>query len=102
MYYYTHYVGDAFSLPIIRVPQECNGIGMLNADAYYTEVMGPDWYTNQNNPRSLPPGLRLCARYDAGVANVRVEWHSLAGPASHRSADDVFNMIEGTLGDKNN
>lgn len=46
-YYYTQFVGDAISLPIIKAASSFEGIAVIDSDPY--DDKGVNWYTNQNN-----------------------------------------------------
>lgn len=46
-YYYTHIVGDALELPVIKASAEFAGMAVIDADPYNDD--GSNWYTNQNN-----------------------------------------------------
>ena len=46
-YYYTHIVGDALQLPVIKASPKFQGIAVIDADPYNDD--GSNWYTNQNN-----------------------------------------------------
>ena len=47
MWYYTHMIGDANNLPILKAKANFAGIGILDADPYI--VYNDQWYQNQNN-----------------------------------------------------
>ncbi|KAL1887501.1 hypothetical protein Cpir12675_006527 [Ceratocystis pirilliformis] len=47
MYYYSHMVGDALSLPVIKATSDFTGMAVMDADPYDTN--GNNWFTNQNN-----------------------------------------------------
>lgn len=52
MYYFTQLVGDALSLPTIKVASTFTnvvGIAVLDADIYIPSGSGAEWYANQNN-----------------------------------------------------
>ena len=46
-YYYTQFVGNANSLPVLKAAANFQGIAVIDADPYADG--GVNWYTNQNN-----------------------------------------------------
>lgn len=46
-YYYTQFVGDPISLPILKAAVSFKGMAVIDADPY--DDKGDNWYTNQNN-----------------------------------------------------
>lgn len=47
MWYYTHMIGDANNLPVLKATSNFQGIGILDADPYI--IYQQQWYQNQNN-----------------------------------------------------
>ncbi|KKF95518.1 Glucan 1 3-beta-glucosidase [Ceratocystis platani] len=47
MYYYSHMVGDALSLPVIKATSDFAGMAVMDSDPY--DNNGNNWFTNQNN-----------------------------------------------------
>ncbi|USW54691.1 Putative pectate lyase superfamily protein [Septoria linicola] len=47
MWYYTHMVGDANDLPVLKATSDFQGIGILDSDPYI--IFQQQWYQNQNN-----------------------------------------------------
>jgi glucan 1,3-beta-glucosidase len=48
-YYYTQFVGDATNPPVLKATAGFKGMGVIDADPYYPNGNGANWYTNQNN-----------------------------------------------------
>jgi glucan 1,3-beta-glucosidase len=49
-YYYTQFVGDAVTLPIIKAMPNFVGMAVIDANPYaYVDGQAVNWYTNQNN-----------------------------------------------------
>jgi glucan 1,3-beta-glucosidase len=46
-YYYTQFIGDAKSIPILKATAAFEGMGLIDADPYNND--GSNWFTNQNN-----------------------------------------------------
>jgi hypothetical protein len=50
MYYYSHLVGDALNLPVIKALPNFEGMAVLDADPYeHGTGEAKNWFTNQNN-----------------------------------------------------
>jgi glucan 1,3-beta-glucosidase len=52
MYYFTQLVGDAISVPTIKVAANYNnvvGLAVFDSDIYIPAAAGNEWYANQNN-----------------------------------------------------
>lgn len=49
MHYYTHMIGDALSLPVIKAAANFEGMAVLDSDPYDYTNFGKNWFTNQNN-----------------------------------------------------
>ena len=48
-WYYTQFVGDAVSLPVVKALPNFEGMALIDADPYIPGGNGANWYTNQNN-----------------------------------------------------
>ena len=48
-YYYTQFIGDAITIPIIKAMSNFQGIAVIDSDPYIPNGGGANWYTNQNN-----------------------------------------------------
>jgi hypothetical protein len=48
-YYYSQFIGDPLSLPILKASASFEGMGLIDADPYIPGGNGANWYTNQNN-----------------------------------------------------
>ncbi|KAJ4373193.1 hypothetical protein N0V83_003486 [Neocucurbitaria cava] len=48
-YYYTQFVGDPLSMPVLKATANFEGMGLIDADPYIPGGNGANWYTNQNN-----------------------------------------------------
>lgn len=46
-YYYTQFVGDALTLPVLKAAAGFKGMAVIDSDPYMDG--GQNWYTNQNN-----------------------------------------------------
>lgn len=46
-YYYTHMVGDAVELPVLKAAPNFDGMAVIDANPY--DDQGNNWFTNQNN-----------------------------------------------------
>jgi glucan 1,3-beta-glucosidase len=96
-YYYTQFIGDAITIPIIKARSNFQGIAVIDSDPYIPNGGGANWYTNQNNffrqirnfvidltslPMSTGTGVRSFAEFLVScLAEIAAD--SLAGGSSY-------------------
>lgn len=92
-YYYTQFIGDAKQLPTLKATASFEGMGLIDADPYYPNGDGKNWYTNQNNfYRSIRNFV-----IDVSAAKVAAGVHWQVSQATSIQ-NVVFNMAEGDAG----
>jgi len=96
-YYYTQFIGDANNLPIILATPNFFGIGLFDVDPYLE--YGFSWYTNQNNfYRQIRNFVLDITQVPATQGMHCLHWQ-VAQATSLQNI--VFNMVQGSIGDKN-
>lgn len=96
MYYYTQFIGDANNLPTVMAMSTFYGIGIFDSDPYL--AYGFNWFTNQNNfYRQVRNFVLDITKVPPTRAVHCIHWQ-VAQATSLQNI--VFNMAQGTPGDK--
>ncbi|KAF7595626.1 hypothetical protein BBP40_005374 [Aspergillus hancockii] len=111
-YYYTQFVGDAVSLPVIKAAASFAGMAVIDADPYEND--GSNWYTNQNNffrairnlvidLTAMPQGSGAGIHWQVGQAtslqNIRFEMIKGGGEANKQQGIFMDNGSGGFMSD---